>query len=100
MGKPCCWDDAAGLAQTKDGGVKLRVGVLLWLLSWVPFAVIFGLEGAARTVAWIVEITIGVVGLALAGTEVAGTVRASGWRKAPGIAWHALIHGPPPEGAH
>jgi hypothetical protein len=76
-------------------GVRLRLGVTLWLLSWVPLAVIFGLTGEARILAWIVEIVLGVVGLALAGVEVANQVKTVGWRKAPGVAWHVLIHGHP-----
>ena len=49
--------------------MKLRIGILLWALSWVPYGLILGLSGAALTVAWGVEITLGIVGIALVGTE-------------------------------
>jgi hypothetical protein len=73
--------------------VKLRLGVVLWLLSWIPYGIILGLNGTALTVAWAIEILLGIAGLALAGTEFAQAVKASGWKRAPGLAWHALIHG-------
>ena len=75
----------------EDGVVRLRVGVILWTLSWVPYGLIFGLSGAWLTVAWTVEITLGLVGLALAGTVFAQAVKTSGWRGAPGVAWRALL---------
>jgi hypothetical protein len=73
--------------------MKLRVGVVLWLLSWVPYGVILGLDGKALTLAWGLEILLGIVGLALAGTEFAQAVKAKGWKRAPSVAWHALLHG-------
>ena len=73
--------------------MKLRVGVLLWLLSWVPYGVVLGLSGAWLTLSWAVEIGLGVAGLALAGTEFAQAVKEHGWRGAPNVAWRALLHG-------
>ena len=73
--------------------MKLRIGIILWALSWIPYGVILGLTGKALTAAWAVEITLGIVGLALAGTEFAQAVKTSGWKGAPKVAWHALIHG-------
>jgi hypothetical protein len=73
--------------------VKLRVGVALWLLSWVPYGVVLGLSGLWLTVSWAVEIGLGVVGIGLAGTEFGQAVKAHGWRGAPTVAWHALLHG-------
>jgi hypothetical protein len=73
--------------------VKLRLGVVLWLLSWVPYGIILGLSGAALTAAWGFEILLGIIGIALAGTEFAQAVKAKGWKRAPGVAWHALVHG-------
>ena len=73
--------------------MKLRLGVVLWLLSWIPYGIILGLDGAALTAAWTIEILLGIVGLALAGTEFAQAVKAKGWKRAPAVAWHALVHG-------
>ncbi len=79
--------------------MKLRLGVALWLLSWIPYGIILGLSGAALTAAWGVEILLGIVGLALAGTEFAAAVKVSGWKRAPGVALHALRHGSDVESA-
>ena len=32
--------------------MRLRMGVVLWALSWVPYGVIMGLSGAQLTLAW------------------------------------------------
>jgi hypothetical protein len=73
--------------------VKLRVGIVLWALSWIPYGVILGLSGTALTAAWGIEILLGIIGLALAGTEFGQAVKEKGWKRAPGIAWHAFLHG-------
>jgi hypothetical protein len=39
--------------------VKLRVGVVLWVLSWIPYGIILGSDGAALTSAWVFEILLG-----------------------------------------
>ena len=77
----------------KDWEVKLRLGIALWLLSWVPYGLILGLSGAWLTVAWAVEIAMGIVGLALSGTEFASAVKDRGWRGAPAVAWRAMLRG-------
>ena len=73
--------------------MKLRLGITLWLLSWVPYGLILGLTGAWLTAAWTVEILLGITGLAIAGTEFAEAVKRRGWKGAPGVAWHTLLHG-------
>jgi hypothetical protein len=70
--------------------VRFRVGVLLWVLSWVPYGVILGLHHPWLQVTWAIEITMGAVGLALAGTAFAAAVKAAGWRGAPVVAWNSL----------
>jgi hypothetical protein len=73
--------------------VKLRIGIILWALSWVPYGLIFGLTDLWLTAAWAFEITLGIVGIALAGSEFAQAVKAEGWKGAPKVAWRALLHG-------
>jgi hypothetical protein len=73
--------------------VKLRVGVMLWLLSWVPYGIVLGLSGIWLTLSWLFEIALGVTGLALAGTEFGQAVKQRGWRGAPRVAWQALLRG-------
>ena len=73
--------------------MKLRLGVVLWFLSWIPYGLILGLKGGWLAVAWTVEILLGLVGIALAGSEFAKLVKERGWRGAPRVAWGALITG-------
>src|SRR5262245_61667303 len=80
-------------AAGHHAGVRLRLGVLLWLLSWMPIAVVVGATGPERVAIWTAQVIIGLVGLALAGTAFAAAVRTVGWRHAPGLAWRSLLHG-------
>ena len=73
--------------------MRLRLGVVLWALSWVPYGIILGLGGAWLTLAWTVEILLGLAGIVVAGPEFAKAVKSRGWRGAPGVAWHALVQG-------
>jgi hypothetical protein len=73
--------------------VRLRLGVSLWILSWIPYGVLLGLHGHWRTLAWILEGLLGVVGLAIAGQEFARAIKRSGWRGAPAVAYRTLLHG-------
>jgi hypothetical protein len=76
-----------------DRGVRLRIGIVLWLMSWVPFAVIVGADSAQRAAIWTAQVVIGILGLGLAGTAFATMVKTVGWRHAPAAAWRTLLHG-------
>lgn len=80
--------------------MRLRVGIILWLLSWVPYGLIFGVTDVWLTVIWTVQILLGLIGLALAGSEFAQAVKTKGWKGAPRVAWHALLHGSDVETVH
>jgi hypothetical protein len=73
--------------------VRLRIGIVLWLMSWVPFAAIVGADSAERAAIWTAQVVIGILGLALAGTAFATMVKTVGWRHAPAAAWRTLLHG-------
>ena len=74
--------------------MRLRIGVALWALSWVPYGVLLGLSGTWLVVGWTAEVLLGIVGIALAGTAFRDLVKATGWKGAPGVAWRTLLHGP------
>ena len=73
--------------------MKLRIGIILWALSWVPYGLIFGLEGRVAHAGVGVRDHARHRRLALAGTEFAQAVKAKGWKGAPKVAWRALRHG-------
>ena len=82
------------LARPNDDlGMRLRIGIVLWLLSWFPFAAIVHADAAQRAAIWTVQVVVGIIGLALAGTAFATLVKKVGWRHAPALAWHSLLHG-------
>jgi hypothetical protein len=73
--------------------VRLRLGISLWLLSWIPYGLILGLSGVWLTLSWGFEILLGLTGLALAGKEFADAVKRHGWKGAPAVAWRAFRDG-------
>ena len=79
--------------HTKLAAARLRVGILLWLLSWVPIPILFGITGPARYAVWGVQIVIGLIGLALAGSAFFQAVKELGWKRAPAALGRALLHG-------
>ncbi|NUR24830.1 MAG: hypothetical protein HOV83_03110 [Catenulispora sp.] len=80
---------------------RLRSGVGLFVLSWVPFAQLYiwlaGLSGEAadkvRVSVWTVQYLVGFLGLALAGTAAKTAVRAAGWKRLPATMWRMLWTG-------
>ncbi|WP_157546485.1 hypothetical protein [Hamadaea tsunoensis] len=80
---------------------RLRSGVGLFLLSWVPFAQLYiwiaDLSGEsadkARVSIWTVQYLIGFIGLVLAGTAAKVAIRAAGWKHLPITLWRMLWTG-------
>lgn len=79
---------------------KLRVGVILIVLSWLPFAqaILYvarhndeltskGAASELRLIVWGVQIVIGLIGLWLVGELAAREIKNAGWRNAPGQIW-------------
>ena len=73
--------------------MRLRLGITLWVLSWVPYGLILGVSGWWFTLTLGFEILLGLIGLALAGSEFAAAVKQCGWKGAPRVVWHSLKHG-------
>ena len=82
------------------------MGIVLMLLSWIPAPLIVqGLialpsstpsSSAAHTltvIVWTCEISIGLLGVWLAGKETATLMRSVGWRRTPRVVWNVFAHG-------
>ena len=85
---------------------RLRIGILLIILSWLPVAQVVlsvahsngKLTGGHasdvfRLSVWTVQIIIGFVGLWLAGKVAISSAKEEGWRKAPSNMWNLFMHG-------
>lgn len=94
-----------GTTSQRSGG-RLRLGIGLFVLSWVPFplAVLAILRSmgylqsaqagsAFVAIMWGAQYLIGFVGLFFAGKESIGVVRQAGWRHLPSACWQALRYG-------
>lgn len=88
----------SGLADTSPSGLRIRLGVGLVVLSWVPFAQIViaigSLSGShaqeVRIAIWSVQVVVGLIGVAIAGKPTIDVVKQVGWRRAPRAIWRLL----------
>jgi hypothetical protein len=71
----------------------MRLGVLFWLMSWVPYGLLLGLTGAWLTLTLGFEVALGIIGIALAGSAFADAIKSVGWRRAPSLAVRTLVSG-------
>jgi hypothetical protein len=85
---------------------RLRVGIVLILLSWFPFAQILiavlrnhdrlTSDSAAtelRLIVWGIQIVVGLVGLFLAGKVTIDEAKRTGWRRTPRRVWNLFWRG-------
>jgi hypothetical protein len=85
---------------------RIRLGIVLMLLSWVPAPIVVWAASSLRGVShssetqheltvtvWTVEVLVGLFGVWLAGSEAVGIVKSVGWRRTPGIVWRLVRHG-------
>ena len=88
-------DDAGAVVEPTNEvrPLALRVGVAIWLISWIPIPVIFGIKHPGREVLWVVQFLVGLVGIAIAGKVFAATIKRVGLRRSPRILGGAFIHG-------
>jgi hypothetical protein len=81
--------------------MRIRIGVLLILISWLPIAQVLIWASSAssdqadrvRLVTWSIQILIGLVGVAVAGRETVRLAKSVGWRQLPRAVW-ALLRSP------
>ena len=86
--------------------VRLRLGMLLIVLSWFPFAQIFislahdhgrltteSSTSAFRLVIWGIQIVVGLVGVVLVGRLTLDEAKRAGWRHTPRRLWQLFWRG-------
>ena len=89
--------------------VRLRLGILLIVLSWFPFAQILiavlrdhgrlSSDSAATTlrlIIWGIQIVVGLVGVLLVGKVTVREAQRSGWRRTPAHLWRLFWRGSVP----
>lgn len=82
----------------KSRALRIRIGVSLVVLSWLPFAQLaIWLTSASgdqadrlRVAIWGVQVVVGLVGVAIAGAQTIEIAKRVGWRKSPGVVWNLL----------
>ena len=86
---------------------RLRLGILLIVLSWLPFAQVLiyiaqdngkltsnSAATSFRLAVWGIQIVVGLVGVALVGKLAFEEAKKSGWRKTPRRLWQLFRSGP------
>jgi len=82
---------------------KLRLGVLLIIISWLPFAQVLiyiahnnnkltsqDATSGFRALVWGIQFLIGLVGLWFVGKRAVREVKEAGWKHTPGRLWKLL----------
>jgi hypothetical protein len=86
--------------------LRLRIGVLLIVLSWLPFAQITiyiarnngkltsdSSATTVRLVIWGIQVVVGLVGVFLVGKLALAEAKRAGWRGTPRRLWQLFAHG-------
>jgi hypothetical protein len=90
-------DDGVPIPSAVGGAARIRVGVGLILVSWLPIAWLVSASADLRAVIWGIQIAIGLVGVAIAGRETIRIAKSRGWRNSPRAVWD-LLRSPNPSG--
>ncbi|GAB7003046.1 hypothetical protein JCM18899A_05170 [Nocardioides sp. AN3] len=77
------------------GALRLRAGIVLFVVSWFPFAqlIIWAFDvtepdaGQLRIAIWAIQFVVGLIGITLAGAESIRLARNLGWRRTPSALW-------------
>ncbi len=90
--------------------VKLRLGIILMIVSWLPFAQVIILVAQSngqltsasaasefRLSVWAIQIVIGIIGVFLVGKIAVAVAKKDGWRKTPRNLWKLFKQGPQEE---
>lgn len=86
---------------------RLRLGIVLWALSWFPFAQILiyfahrnghltsdSSANTFRLCIWGIQIAVGIVGVWLVGKLAFAEAKKAGWRRTPRRLWQLFRYGP------
>ena len=96
----------AAVSNGRRGALRLRVGIGLWVCSWIPFGSItlaiaraMGANPSDQAAhvylmtTLTIEIIIGIIGVALAGGEAIAILKTVGWKHLPKVVWMLLRTG-------
>ena len=85
---------------------RIRLGVSLFIISWLPFEPLIVIlahrhhvangwrqSSIALIILWIVQFIIGLIGIYLVGRAVMKESRRSGYKQAVVNLWHIFLHG-------
>jgi len=86
-------------AAADRGALRIRLGVSLVVISWLPIAqVLIWVTSAdsaqawrVRLAVWAIQIPLGFAGVAIAGRESIAVARRVGWRAMPRALWELML---------
>lgn len=92
-------DDTHSQLNRRRGVFRIRLGVGLVVLSWVPVAQVaihlMGATGSAadhiRYAVWSIQVLVGFAGVAIAGKETIDLAKSVGWRRLPRAVWRLMV---------
>jgi len=86
--------------------MRLRFGVSLIIISWLPIAqlILFVAHNngqltsdkqssTVRLIVWTIQILVGLIGVWLVGKLAVAEAKQKGWKQTPKVLWHIFLHG-------
>jgi hypothetical protein len=85
----------AGGSDQRRRGIRIRIGVTMVAVSWLPVAQVIiwatsppsGQADEIRAAIWGFQIVLGAIGVIIAGRETIRVAKSVGWRKSPRAMW-------------
>ena len=95
------WLAVEPIQNPRKRALRIRFGVCLVIASWLPIAQVTiwltspssGQADRIRAVIWGIQVVVGLIGVAVAGSQTIQVAKSVGWRRAPGAVWR-LIRSP------
>jgi hypothetical protein len=94
------------MGQAANKIFRLRLGIFLFILSWLPIAQIIlaiahdhgkwtsdHASQVCRLIVWTIQFIIGLIGVWLAGQVAIKAAKQDGWRHSPKKLWHLFWSG-------
>jgi hypothetical protein len=86
------------LENPRARAVRIRLGVFLVAASWLPIAQVTiwltapstGEADRIRALIWGIQVVVGLIGVAVAGSETIRVAKSVGWRRSPGVVWRLM----------
>ena len=92
------WLAVEPIENSRARAFRIRLGVALVAASWLPIAQVTiwltspssGQADRIRAVIWGIQVVVGLIGVAVAGSQTIQVAKSVGWRRSPVVVWRLM----------